>query len=741
MDNIVWNKCQTPLEQLELDKQPQEVQEQFWDFLNNVPFIRWMVSPDRPKISELPRDKYGKAVIDVTKPPILEGSGYFRQTATTWQETGRYTNLKPNRNPNSEFGRWIREERRRGWDGYVNPETGMWVTGDHYWLLNYCPMHLVVKRADGLEMRATRPPKFWDGQFLTNHYIWQARMHGHHAAYLASRGKGKTGSGAAMLSKRFVLGESAENDSEVQCMVTAADRTKLIGTNQILDVFIDDIDFCAKNTQFAARRLKSSIQEMYWEMGFKKSGSDVAYGSKNSVSGIISGVNQDKLNGSRGVLYLIEEAGIFKDLLSMYNMIRPSVEQGSSVFGQILAYGTAGDDMSDFTAFQEMFYSPEGYNLEALDNVFDKEGQGRKKCCMFYPAYLNYDDSCVDENGNSDVTKALLMILIDRYKVKYGSTDVNTITKRISQYPITPQEAVIRSRGNMFPVTELNARLNEIDNNPNEYDDVYVGEFIQKDGKIDFVPTGDIPIRDFPTKDNKVTGAIEIFSMPQKDSEGNIPRGRYIAGADPYDNDVAESMSLGSFIMLDTWTDRIVMEYTGRPMYADEYYEICSKACLFYNATLLYEQNKKGMFPYFSQKNSLHLLADTPEYLLDKQLIKGIGYGNTRKGVTTTVPIKNFGFGLIRDWLLKPVVRIVRNSEEEEEEITVSNLYNIRNRALLKELILYNPQINVDRIMALCMLMIYREEKMVLFQGDMRRSERKSTGIAADNYWTRNYKR
>ena len=741
MDNIVWNKCQTPLEQLELDKQPQEIQEQFWDFLNNVPFIRWMVSPDRPKISELPRDKYGKAVIDVTKPPILEGSGYFRQTAITWQETGRYTSLKPNRNPNSEFGRWIREERRRGWDGYVNTETGMWVTGDHYWLLNYCPIHMVVKRDDGLEMRTTRHSKFWDGQFLMSHYVYAARLHKHHAAYLASRGKGKTSFGAATLSKRFIIGESAENRESVQCMVTAADRTKLIGTNQILDVFIDNIDFCAKHTQFASRRLKSSKQELEWEMGYKKSGSDVAYGSQNSVSGIISGVNQDKLNGSRGVLYLVEEAGIFKDLLSMYNMIRPSVEQGSSVFGEVLMYGTAGDDMSDFTAFQEIFYSPEGYNMESLDNVFDKEGQGRKKCCMFYPAYLNYDDSCIDENGNSDVTKALLMILIDRYKVKYGSTDVNTITKRISQYPITPQEAVIRSRGNMFPVTELNARLNEIDNNPNEYDDVYVGEFIQKDGKIDFVPTGDIPIRDFPTKDNKVTGAIEIFSMPQKDSEGNIPRGRYIAGADPYDNDVAESMSLGSFIMLDTWTDRIVMEYTGRPMYADDYYEICRKACLFYNATLLYEQNKKGMFPYFSQKNSLHLLADTPEYLLDKQLIKGIGYGNTRKGVTTTVPIKNFGFGLIRDWLLKPVVRIVRNSEEEEEEITMSNLYNIRNRALLKELILYNPQINVDRIMALCMLMIYREEKMVLFQGDMRRSERKSTGIAADSYWTRNYKR
>jgi hypothetical protein len=190
--------------------------------------------------------------------------------------------------------------------------------------------------------------------------------------------------GAEKVAKRFIIGESAENKEGVQCMVTAADRTKLMGTNQILDVFVDDIDFCAKNTQFASRRLKSSIQELAWEMGYKKSGSDVAYGSKNTVSGIISGVNQDKLNGSRGVLYIIEEAGIFKDLLSMYNMIRPSVEQGSSVFGQIISYGTAGDDMSDFTDFQEMFYSPNGYNIEGIDNVFDKEGQGRNMLRLAY---------------------------------------------------------------------------------------------------------------------------------------------------------------------------------------------------------------------------------------------------------------------------------------------------------------------------------------------------------------------
>ena len=752
MENVVWNRCQTPLDKLSVtvggktlmfSDCPSEVQEQFWDFINNVPFIRWLVNPERPKISELPRDEQGKAIIDVTKPPILEGSDYFREAAITWQNDSkhRYTNLKPNANPNSEFGRWLREERRRGWEGYVNPDTGMWVTGDHYWLLNYCPMHLVVKRDDGLEMRTTRHPKFWDGQFLVTHYEWQSRRHGHHSSYLASRGKGKTGMGASKAAKRFIIGESAENHEGVQVMVTAADRTKLIGTNQILDVFVDDIDFCAKNTQFASRRLKSSIQELYWEMGYKKSGSDVAYGSQNSVSGIISGVNQDKLNGSRGVMYLIEEAGIFKDLLAMYNMIRPSVEQGSSVFGQIIAYGTAGDDMSDFTAFQEMFYSPDGYNMEALDNVFDKEGQGRKKCCMFYPAYLNYDDSCVDENGNSDVTKALLMILMDRYKVKYGSTDVNTITKRISQYPITPQEAIIRSQGNMFPVTELNARLNQLDNNPSEYDDVYVGEltFDKGTGKVEFQPTGELPIRDFPTKDNKVKGALEIYQQPQKGADGNVPAGRYIAGVDPYDQDQSQTMSLASVHIMDLWTDKLVAEYTGRPMFADDFYDIVWKLCKYYNARCMYEQNLKGIFTYFSIRNSLWMLADTPDYLKDKQIVKSGGFGNTAKGVRATVPVINYAFRIIRDWLMKPVTFIQKDETGADIEVTMPNLYNIRNRALLKELILWNPFGNYDRIMALAQLMLYREEKIILFQGDLKKHDYEPTGMEADSYWDKNY--
>ena len=741
MENVKFNKCQTPLEDLHLEKYPAEVQEQFWDFLNNVPFIRWMVSPDRPLVSELPRDNEGRAIIDITHPPILEDSDYFRPSALAFKANkGRYVLLRPNANPNSDFGKWLYSQRERGWNGYCNPATGMWVTGDYYWMLNFCPMHL-VENENGIDIRTVAHPRFWDGQFLMSHYFLQARTHGHHAAELASRGKGKTSFGGGLLAKRCIIGESENNKTEVQCMVTAVDRTKLMDTNQILRVFKDNLDHCAKYTQFASHRLKSSDQEMEWKMGFKKAGSEVEYGSKNSVSGIITGVNQDKLNGSRGVLYLIEEAGIFKNLTSMYNMIRPSVEHGSKVFGEIFAYGTAGDDQSDFTAFAEMFYSPEGYNLEPLDNVFDKEGQGRKKCCFFFPAYLNYDESCIDKNGNSDVSKALLMILYDRYKVKYGTTDINTIVKRISQYPIVPQEAMLRSHGNIFPVTELNERLNQLDNDPNAFDDVYVGELVQdnKTGEVKFNPTIDLPIRDFPTKDNKVKGALEIFEMPKKNGEGKIPAGRYICSADPYDADCSNTMSLGSIFVMDLWTDMIVAEYTGRPAFAEDFYEICRKLCLFYNCRCMYEQNVMGMFSYFSSHNATHLLAETPEYLVQRNMISSIGYGNKSVGIRATTPIINGAFKMIQTWLRKPIVSIETDAEGNNNEVTIPNLYRIKNRALLKELVLWNPQGNFDRVMSLVQLMLYREEKMVLYHGDLRHTEEVSSGMENDDYWDKNY--
>lgn len=734
------NKYQTKYSKEYLESLPKEVQEQYYDFITNVPYIQYLLSDNRPYARDLPRDEEGKIIVDVTKPHILEDTDYFRPSAIHYQQYGCFTKLKPNANPNSEFGKWIREEVRRCWEGYVRPSDGEWITGDMYFFLNYCPIQLIKKDNKGKSIRTIDFPKFWDGHYYKSHYLNQCRTKGHHAAELASRGKGKSYYAASMLAKRFILGESNDVKKKVQCVATASERKYIQGANQLLDMFQYYIDFCANNTEFPRQRITSSLQNLAWTMGYIDSETNTRRGTENSVIGITSKDDESKLRGSRGVLYLLEEAGSFPRLLNLYQVLRPSVEDGNSVWGLIYLYGTAGDSDSDFSSMQELMYNPNGYNIKAVNNVYDKEGQGRKQFTYFFPGYMNRAD-CYDEDGNSDVNKALLEILLDRYKVKYNSTDINAITKRIAEIPITPQEAILKTKDNIFPIAEITKRLNEIDNNPNFYDDTYVGDLVINKGNVEFSPnTLDMPIRDFPTKDNKVKGAIEIFEMPQE-VHGKIPKDRYIMSLDNYENDEAQSMSLGSMFVLDLWTDRIVAEYTGRPMFADDLNEICRKLCLFYNAKVMVENNKKNTFSYFSRMNSLHLMADTPEYLKNKQLIKTTGFGNASKGITTTLPIKNFALGLIRDWLLKPVT-ITKEEGNEVVEYIVPNLSFIKNRALLKELMLYNPAINVDRIMSLCQLMLYREEKMILYQGEPRRAEKTidASYLGNDPFFTRNYK-
>lgn len=737
---IETNKYQTPITQELLDKYPQEVQEQFLDFINNVPYIKNLISPNRPYTRDLPKDENGRAIVDLTNPPLHEDMDYFKPTALNYQKYGKVCNLRPNPNPNSEYGKWIREEVRRIYEGYTR-EDGEFVTGDMYYFLNYCPILLSKVSSGKKALRVWDFPEFWEGHWLKFIYSEMARNNGHHCAELASRSKGKSFSLASMIAKRFILGESREVNREVKCLVTAYQKEYLT-KDGILNKFQSYIDFAAQNTEFPTRRLKSSLNEMAWKMGYIDLDTNTQKGTLNEVLGVSSKDDESKLRGKRSVLIAIEEFGSFPNLLGLFGTLRPSVEEGDVTFGEIYMQGTSGDNDSDFAAAQELMYNPKGYNIQEIPNIYDKEGQGKRYFSYFFPGYLNRKE-CYDKDGNSDVVKALLEILMNRYTVKYNSTDLNAITKTISEIPVTPQEAIIRVQGNIFPVTMINERLNEIDNNPAFYDDIYVGKLVQNNnGEVIFRNTTDIPIRDFPTKDNKVEGALEIYEMPVKQSDGKVNSERYILSLDNYENDTSNTMSLGSIFVLDLWTDRIVAEYTGRPMFVDDLNEVARLLCFFYNGKLLYENNKKNTFAYFSKMNCLWKLEDTPEYLRQRQMVKNVGYGNTAKGVSAIPAVKNHGFTLIRDWLLKPVTILSPTGPNNEEiEIQVPNLHFVKNRALLKELSLFNPDINVDRIMSLVQLVIFREQKMITYQGDVKRDTSKIEKDYAgnDEFFTRNF--
>lgn len=732
------NKYQTELTEELMNTLPQEVQEQLLETLTTVEFVKRLISPNRPYARDLPRDEKGRIIVDITNPHIIENADYFRQPALHFLKYGCYTFLKPNSNPNSEFRRHWDEERRRCYEGYVRESDGEWVTGFNYWFMNYCPM-MVNKLIEGRKkaIRTEAFPFFFEGIYWRFHYLWQAREGGKHAIELAKRGCAKSYSLAAIMSHNLILGESEESNRRVITVLTAYQKEYLKDDKDgTLSKFKPSINFSFANTPFPHLMLKNSPNEMSWQMGYKDE-YGVEKGSLNQVLAVSAKDDSEKLRGKRGWI-LFEEMGSFKGLLSLYDITRKSVEDGDYTFATMYLVGTAAESESDFSSAKTLLYNPDGYNILSINNVFDRPKQGKPKFGFFFPSYVNRA-GCYNKDGVSDVVKALIEILIARYKAKY-SADPKSVLRVIAEDPITPAEAIIKVKAAYFPITALTERLSQLDQDVHAYDDVYIGKLVQNSNGVEFTPTSDIPIRKFGVE-NDTPGAIEIFEMPEKDRNGKVPHTRYIIGHDPVDNDQAESSSLSSTFVLDLWTDKIVAEYTGRQSFANDNFEIVRLLCLFYNAKCLYESNKKGIFAYFSKMNCTHLLADTPEFLRDKQLIKYSSFGSNAKGVNASAAINAYANNLIRDWLMKPVT-IIQNVDGEDVEVTVYNLNFLRNRALIEELIAFNPEINVDRIRALGMVMLYREEKMVLYQGNPSRDSKEvpKDYLGNDKFFTENYR-
>ena len=710
---IETNEYQTPITEELLSQYPEEVIQQFTEIVNIVPFIKNLINPNRPKIEDLPRDKEGRAIVDITNPPIYKDADYFRQAALFYLKNGCYTKLRPNSNPNSEYRKYWREELRRCREGLIRQSDGMYVTGFLYWFLNYCPMMVnFYKEGQKKAIRKESFGFFFEGIWWRSIYLYNAREQGHHAIELAKRGCAKSYFLATIMSHNLIVGESEATHKRCITVLTAAQKEYLKDDKDgTLNKFIPELSFVIDNTPFPNLLLKNSPNEMSWQMGYKKPNGAIG-GSMNQVLGVSAKDDSDKLRGKRGWI-LYEEMGTFDGLLELYDVTRKSVEDGDYTFSCMYLVGTANNKESSFLSAKKLLYAPESYNIQSVPNVYDKKGSGKDVFGFFFPAYINRA-GCYNKDGISDVIKALLQVLMARYKAKYGA-DPTSVLRVIAEDPITPAEAIIKVKDAYFPVASLQERADTLDKNPSLYDDVYVGElYTTGTGEIEFRPTDDIPIRTYPV-DNDTKGALEIYSMPKKDREGKVFNDRYIIGVDPYDNDQAESHSLYSIFVLDTFVDNLAAEYTGRTNFADEAHDMVLKLCIFYNAKALYESNKKGLYSYMEKTRNTFRLADTPEYLRDKQLVKYSSFGSNAKGVNVSANINNFANRLIKDWLLMKVPIEVKQEDGHIEIQEVPKLYTLKTRALIEEAIQFNPDINVDRIRALGILMLYREQYIIRY--------------------------
>lgn len=459
-----------------------------------------------------------------------------------------------------------------------------------------------------------------------------------------------------------------------------------------------------KNNAYALSKVLYSFVEKI-EYAGKKISKCVSVDADDEVYLIDDFIETKNCRGKAGKLIIFEEAGSFTELAAAWQIARPSVEQDGVAFGLMLAQGTGGDEASHFATLKDMFYHPEGYNCISFPNIWD-ETATTKECGFFVPQYTNMDfrDSegkriYMDEDGNTYRKKALEYLLEERRKVIENATSNEAIDRWVCEHCLTPAEAMLEFNGNIFPKKELQEQLALLRTNTKLQNHKQVGDLVwQPDGSLKWVikKTGDIT--HYPLRQGEdPTGSIVIWEHPNREAS----LGLYIAGIDSYDYDESGTSSLGSCFIykriqsIEEYSDIIVAEYTGRPKTAEDFYENVRKLLVYYNARAMYENQNKGIFAYFTNKHCDYLLADQPDIISD--IIKDSKV-QRKKGCHMNKQLKQWGWGLIKDWL------IGINADGKK------NLYNIMSEPLLEELIAANDIVNVDRVMALTQLMIYREE-------------------------------
>ena len=635
----------------------------------------------------------------------IVNSSKFQQAALFFKEYKCYT-LAPR--GTTDYIQYWDQEAERCINGYVAPD-GDSITGYHYFYLNYSP---IIKRTDtkytdrygNVRTRRERIldfPDFWDGDYYFFQAVEEAEQQGKHLAVLKARKKGFSFKGSSMLVRNYAL------IKESKSFAIASEQKFLIGDGLLTKAW-EIMDFIDKHTEWAKRRLTSTRMERV--SGFKikdEFGRETEQGYKSAITGMTLKNDPERVRGIRGKLVLFEESGKFPNLETAWRVSQPSMEDDDgTAFGLMIAFGTGGTEGGQFDGLKTLFYQPEAYNVLGFPNIWDDKAE-ETKCGYFSPFYLNmegFDENgnriFMDKDGNSLVDKAIEDTINKRNEVKNGGASQTSIDRFISERPIKPQEAVLELGKNIFPRKLLMDQLTRIRTNKKLQNMKHIVD-LKWDGKggVEAVEkkSGDITTYHLK-KDDKPEGSVVIWEYPITDP----PFGLYIGGCDPYDHDESFTNSLGSTFIFkrvragEAWNDVIVAEYTGRPNTAEEYYENVRKLLIFYNARLLFENERKGIYPYFTNKHCDYLLADQPDKIIT-EVFKDSKV-QRRKGCHMTKQIRAYGEGLILEWLME---------EYEEGHLNLERIYS---EPLIEELIENDGVRNVDRVIALCMVMIYREE-------------------------------
>tara|TARA_R110000868_G_scaffold16330_4_gene73515 strand:+ start:651 stop:2702 length:2052 start_codon:yes stop_codon:yes gene_type:complete len=614
----------------------------------------------------------------------------FQEIGTFFSINERYTNATRGTIQYKEF--WS-EEKRKCLEGFTN-SAGIYITGQHYFYLNFVR---ILREVGGKKIKEF--PKFTDIDYIYFHLINYCRVN-KIGGLLTSKGRRQGYS--------FKAGGVATHEFSFY-----KDSTSLIGafetkySKTTMDMVIDNCRFLDLHTEFGWPRNPDTPEYICAKYPVTIDNRQLWKGPNSKVHMLTFMNNPGAAAGKSADWLILDEVGLMPNVIETHGLSEPVIKDGNRYTGCALMFGSSDTMGFGSIALKQMFTDPKQYNMLDFPNPQAPDNEN-SRIGFFSPAYMArwgicldkkskwYKQPMIDEDGNSNIEAAIDDLLWERDIKKKGSNP-KAFKDIVSQYPIFWEEAFRVVTDSILPTYLAEERLADLETTPSLNKGRSI-KLVYKDGIMEFKDNEIKALENFPLKSSDIDreGSVEIFEFPYCERPN---WGEYIGGIDPYDDDKGDS--LGSIFIMNRLTGRIVAEYTGRPATAKEFYEICSRLQIFYNAVALYENNKKGIFSYYEQHNLAHLLADNPRSLKDAQIVKTFHTsGNQAKGYTQNSETIIYGLGLIKTYMLQRIT--------EDSNLTMTHL--IPSKGLLREIVSWHPDLNVDRLRALAGLLILKED-------------------------------
>lgn len=474
-------------------------------------------------------------------------------------------------------------------------------------------------------------------------------------------------------------------------------------------------------------------------------GRKVEIGTMASITGIT--LDKDPVSGVGGACdeAFYEEGGIAPTADTTYGYMRAALEEGAITTGIFTIAGSVGD-LKQCEPLRKFMFHPEANSFYAVDTDLIDEHGTKGRTALFIPEQWGMPPF-IDEFGNSKVKDALEFL--DKKFAKMKETlSPEEYQLQVSQKPRNLKEAFAMRTVSFFPVQHTSSQIQRIEENEYAYE--YVNLIRNQKNEIEMVSSERKPINEFPlpmkTEDKR--SIVVIHERPIK----GAPVNSYVAVIDPVEvGKTQTSASLASVIVYkmdlevvteeyfnkvkpgkegvdiaDEWGalvgkkkrestqdvkitthlegGKIVAFWCGRFDDPNETNEYISRLLELYKARGLSENNKPGFINYMISKKRQKYLVYREEMIFDREMAT-ISGGHQVYGISMTP----------RLW--KKVLEDAINSlsevlyEEKDENGHVIKVHygveRITDIMILKEMQLYQPGLNVDRLITYALLISY----------------------------------